>query len=505
MAKVVLVHPTSKTHGYSFITPRWLYVIAAATPARVVGNPIVIDEMLEPFDPAAVDRGDIVGIGINSGNCLDGYRVLRQAKSRGATVIFGGIHTTLVPEEPLEMGADAVVTGNGDAVWRRVVADASSNGLQQAYEGGRLPGDELLPARWDLFDPRRYMLTSVQTVLGCPENCSFCSVWVTDGRKPRIRPTEKIIREVEELYNLGFRFIVFADDNFAPATRGRIAREPSRHKKRELERIREERLRFFEEFGRAVPPHVFTLTQLTSEIASDEEYLSSIYENMKVRLAWIGVESFSEEGLASANKAWNPAGNRMIDAIQRIQDHGIVVVSSIICGLETDTKESIRAMRRFAKASGTAVAQFTIYSPFPGSKDYFEMLRSKRRIRLVDEKYWLSGRDPVYAIEHPALNSEELLQESRRSWKEFYKLRETINRMRKGYLHSWPTAAKMTYVLGSAAFKRIYGRRGFSADSAQKREMGLLTRLLIKAGLAIYNHHYPREKVSLRISLADRS
>src|SRR5215831_11701263 len=122
-ARAILVNPSNSTAGYSFITPRWLFVIAQATPTDLVGDPILIDEVIEKFDPGRVCSGDIVGIGISTGNCRAGYEILKQAKSKGATVIVGGIHPTIFPDEPLEMGADAVVTGNGDLVWPKVVKD----------------------------------------------------------------------------------------------------------------------------------------------------------------------------------------------------------------------------------------------------------------------------------------------------------------------------------------------------------------------------------------------
>ncbi len=244
---------------------------------RLVGDLLLVDEAIEKFDANIVHPGDIVGIGISTGNCLAGYRILKEAKSKGATVIMGGIHPTIFPDEPLEMGADAVVTGNGDQVWSKVMNDALNHTLQRRYLGGRVAGDALLKARWDLLDHRQCMFPTVQMVAGCPENCSFCSVWVTDGRQPRQRLTDKIIEEVNELYDLGFRYIVFADDNFNPATLGRIAREPSPQKRRQLEQIREERLRFFDEYDRSVPRNLFAFTQMTTEVTSDEEYLSAMY------------------------------------------------------------------------------------------------------------------------------------------------------------------------------------------------------------------------------------
>src|SRR5262249_35046113 len=161
---VILVNPSISTLGYSFITPRWLYVIAQGTPGDLVDDPIIIDETVERFDANTINPGDIVGIGISTGNCTAGYRVLRQAKQRGAVVIMGGIHPTIFPREPLEMGADAVVTGNGDAIWSKIIKDALDHNLQSQYIGGRVPGDALLKARWGLLDSKKYMLPTIQTV-----------------------------------------------------------------------------------------------------------------------------------------------------------------------------------------------------------------------------------------------------------------------------------------------------------------------------------------------------
>jgi radical SAM superfamily enzyme YgiQ (UPF0313 family) len=498
--KVILVNPSMTTVGYSIITPRWLFVIGQATPIELVGDPILVDEAIQEFDPSMVRRGDIVGIGISTGNCLAGYKILRKAKSRGATVIMGGIHPTIFPDEPLEMGADAVVTGSGDIVWRQAIKDALDGSLQRRYPGGRVPGNALLKARWDLLDPRHYMFATVQTVAGCPENCSFCSVWVTDGRQPRQRLTDKIIEEVNELYRLGFRYIVFADDNFNPATLGRIAREPSPQKRKQLEQIREERLRFFDQYHRSVPPNLYAFTQMTTEVTSDEEYLSAMYHKMRIRGALVGIESFSEEGLKSANKSWNPSGQKMVETIEKIQDAGILCLSSIICGLESDTVQTIRTMRKFALESGSVLAQFCFYHPYPGTKDFHEMVSDKKgragpnfvprhKVQLREERFWLKPINEAGVIHHPNISRGDLLRENQRCWDVFYSLKEAMARVRRGRPGKWRVTAKFVYLLLCMAFKRIYGGQGMAADGVRRRHLGTVTRTMIKIGIAMFNQH----------------
>src|SRR5947209_20515916 len=102
---------------------------------------------------------------------------------------------------------------------------------------------------------------------------------------------------------------------------------------------------------------MFGFAQMTTEAVSDDEYLRAMSEKMRIRTALIGVESFSEEGLKSAGKLWNPVGERMVEAIQKIQDNGILVLSSIICGLESDTVGTIQTMRKFATESGTKIGR----------------------------------------------------------------------------------------------------------------------------------------------------
>ena len=121
--KVHLINPSDSSFGTSVITPRWLYVLASATPAEL-GDPNIVDETLARLDPDTIHAGDVVGIGIHTGNALRGYEVGKIAREHGAKVVFGGIHATLFPEEAHQLGAaHSVVKGDGDQIWATVVND----------------------------------------------------------------------------------------------------------------------------------------------------------------------------------------------------------------------------------------------------------------------------------------------------------------------------------------------------------------------------------------------
>src|SRR4029078_732376 len=132
---VYLVNPSHVSFGIGGITPRWVYVLAAATPESF-GTPVLIDETLESFDPSVIAAGDIVGIGIHTGNALRGDAIGAAARKVGAHVVCGGIHASLFPEESHELGgAHAVVTGDGERAWPEPLRDCAARTLRCQYVG----------------------------------------------------------------------------------------------------------------------------------------------------------------------------------------------------------------------------------------------------------------------------------------------------------------------------------------------------------------------------------
>ena len=419
--RIHLINPSHVSFGVAIITPRWLYVLAAATP-REWGDPVLTDETLEPFDPTQLERGDVVGIGIHTANALRGYEVGQLARARGAFVVFGGIHATLYPEEAHERGgAHAVVKGDGDIAWARVVADCAKGTPQRVYEAGRIEAAALRPARWDLMPRERYMWASVQTVRGCPKHCSFCSVWRTDGQHPRQRVADAVIEEIVLLRRMGFRFIALADDNFYPVTLEDLsmaARRQDHQRLHELEVLRAERFELMARLAQ-LPADMIFYTQITMEAAEDSAFLDAM-RKARIRGALVGIEAVTAEGLKDVYKNFNVAGDELVVRLQRFRRQGVQVLGSFIFGLPSDRPDTFEATAALAQRADVAFAQFVMLTPLPGTVDFDrwenDLAHDMPHVGGVPlTRYWLippADRPKVYAP-HPVMSADEIREGER--------------------------------------------------------------------------------------------
>jgi hypothetical protein len=469
--RVFLVNPSHVSFGIAVITPRWLYVLAAATPPRW-GTPIVCDETLEPFDAAQVAPGDVVGIGIHTGNALRGYEVGRLARDRGASVVFGGIHATLYPTEAHSLGgAHAVVRGDGDIIWSTVLDDCSTGTPRPIYEAGRIGGDTFKTARWDLLPKGRYMWASVQTVRGCAKHCSFCSVWRTDGQAPRQAAVDAVIREAVELRRQGFRFIALADDNFYPVSLGDLAQAERRSdssRLRELQEIRGERFALMERLA-ALPDDMTFFTQITMEAAEDSAFLQAM-ARARIRGALVGIESVTPEGLKDVYKDFNLSGESLVERLQMFKSHGIHVLGSFIFGLPSDRPATFEATADLAERAGISFGQFVMLTPFPGTVDFERWERAIAGSApmvggIPITRHWLipqENRPKIYAP-HPVMSADEIRRRTQAVWDHFYTLPRVWRRSR--VVRS--LRSRLAFVLISKLYRQMYANTGIATDSAR--------------------------------------
>ena len=471
LVTVHIVNPSHLSFGVGVITPRWLFVLAGATP-REFGDPRITDETLEPFAVDSVQPGDVVGIGIHTGNALRGYEIGTLVHARGATVVYGGIHATLFPQEARDLGgAHSVVKGDGDVVWPQLLRDAANGMLQPLYEGGRVDASSFVPARWDLLPAGRYMWGSVQTVRGCPKHCSFCSVWRTDGQKPRQRMVDGILSEIVELRRRGYRFVALADDNFYPVTLTDLAmarRQNNHARVAELEALRAQRFELMERLAQ-LPRDMIFFTQITMEAAEDPEFLAAMHR-ARIKGALVGVESVTKEGLKDVYKGFNEAGADLVTRLRTFRAAGVHVLGSFIFGLPSDRPATFKTTEAIAHEAQLTFAQFVMLTPYPGTVDFetWEKRLGADAPKVGDipiTRHWLipqSQRPKVYTP-HPVMSAAEIRLYTQEVWDGFYSLRNVWERSK-----CTPTLrARLAFVLISKLYRQMYANTGIATDSAR--------------------------------------
>jgi len=471
--KIVLINPSDRSFGIGVITPRWLYVLAAATPSSF-GDPIIVDETFEQLDVSCIAAGDIVGIGIHTGNALRGYEIGKLVRQRGAFVVFGGVHATLYPHEAHELGgAHAVVKGDGDTAWPGVLEDCKNHSPRPVYTAGRIEASAFQSARWDLLPRNRYMWASVQTVRGCTKHCSFCSVWRTDGQRPRIRSTDAVVQELQHLRRLGFRFVLLADDNFYPVSLTDLqlaTRQGNMQRLNELKAIRAERFELMERLAGQVPPDMVFFTQITMEAAEDFAFLDAMSE-AKIKGALVGIEAVTPQGLKDIYKDFNASGEELVNRLRLFPEHGVRVLGSFIFGLPSDQPETFQTTLTVAQRADLAFAQFVMLMPFPGTVDFEHWEKAvqhdvARIAGIPITRHWLipRGLRPKIFSPHPVMSAEEIRQRTQMVWDKFYSLKSIWRRS-----HCVESLkSRLAFLLISKLYRQMYANTGIAIDSARE-------------------------------------
>jgi len=343
------------------IPPLGLLNVAAVTPSGV--EVTLTDENIEPvnFDK----KVDLVGITTMTASAPRAYEIADKFRKRGISVVLGGPHVSFMSEEGLQH-ADAVVVGEAEGAWEKLVEDFLRGGkaaLKKIYKNDVLPDLSKIPfPRWDILKKGKYIVTKVlHLTRGCPYNCSFCSVTELFGRKIRFRPIDKVVEFIKANTgkSLKERLFVFLDDNIMGNVK--YAKEL---------------------FKALIPLRVIWMSQSSVNAAYDEELLE-LASKSGCKALFVGLETVSEEALKEVGKSQNKA-KFYREAIKRFHRFGIFVHGAFIFGMDSHDKSIFKRTVDFVLKARLDGVQYSILTPLPGTRLHKEM---EEQGRIIDRDW----------------------------------------------------------------------------------------------------------------------
>lgn len=418
--------------------PLTLTTLAALVPGELPVELQLIDEGIVnvPLDLEA----DLIGLTVITGTAKRAYELADHFRARGITVVLGGPHVTLIPEDAAAH-ADAVVVGYAEDSWPQLLRDFRDGCLQPRYSQG--PSLDLADrpfALRDLLPSERYLTNNVfEATRGCIHNCDFCVVPTAWGRKPYQKPVEQVVADIRQH---GARKLIFVDLNLI-ADRGYA-------------------LRLFT----ALTPLRVQWYGLATVLLADDLELLELAGRSGCKGLLMGLESISPQNLRQSHKGFN-SPEKFARVVERLHDHGIALQGCFVFGLDHDGPDVFLKTAEFAVKARIDLPRFAIVTPFPNTGLYKRLEAEGRILTRNWELY-----DGQHVVFRPAkLSIEELQQGTELAWKHAYSLRSIVRRI----AHSpapWPVR------LGTNLGYRFYANnlsRFYNCDWIIGKAMGRQT------------------------------
>jgi hopanoid C-2 methylase len=331
----------------AFMPPQGLLAIAAYLPERWPVR--FVDENSRPATPDDFAWADVVltsGMHIQRAQIQD---ITRRAHAHGKPVALGGPSVSGCPEYYPDV--DYVHLGEmGDATDRLIAhidAHAGRPAMPIRFETvERLPLSDFPTPAYHLIPIREYFIANIQYSSGCPYTCEFCDIPALYGRNPRLKTAEQILAELDEIAAAGATSVYFVDDNFIGNQKAVLEMLPH--------------LVAWQE------KHSYPLRfacEATLNIAKNERVLELMREAGFITV-FCGIETPEPDALHAMSKDQN-LRMPLLDAVRRINDYGMEVVSGIILGLDTDGPQTADHIVEFMRESNIPMLTINVLYALP--------------------------------------------------------------------------------------------------------------------------------------------
>lgn len=371
---------------------------------------------------------DILGLSCVTVTAGRTYEIAEEIRSRfpEKKIIMGNIHPSVFHKEILADNlADAIVLGEGELTVTELVRAFEGEKAFEDVKGiaWRDNGDvrvnapqdfvanldELPFPAWHLFPIGKYRIFNFARVRepgalvlgsrGCPYNCTFCSLKIM-GRRRRRRTAASIADEFEYLHDrFGYVQMSFIDPMFPYSKR--------------------EALTFSEEIiSRGLQKKMCWITETRVDHV-DEEMLVAMRKSGLRRIMY-GFESGSQQNIDTMEK--NFTMDQARQAVEATQRAGIQIIGFFILGAPGETVNSMDQTINYAASLNIDFAKFTVFSPFPGTKVYDDMVRDNV-IEKTDrwERFTNYPSKEIEAIYVPeAVSNEDLVRMQKKAFLKFY-------------------------------------------------------------------------------------
>ncbi|MDD5571775.1 MAG: radical SAM protein [Bacteroidales bacterium] len=357
--KILLISPlrnvTQKTSKNLMMPQLALIIIEGLTPKE---HEVKIIE--EESQAVNIDEDcDLVGISCMTANANRAYHLAEEFRKRGKTVVLGGVHPTILPDEAMQY-ADSVVIGEAEGVWKQLLEDFQNKKLQKKYHVSKPDISTYIPKNFARLKKRKiFNIIPLMTTRGCPYSCDFCCVSSIFGKEIRHIPVENIVKDIKNSKSKQF---IFLDDN--------IIGQP----------------KYAKELFKAIKPlKIQWVGQSSVSFAKDAE-LMQLAADSGCRVLFIGLESVSEYQLKNTKKSYNDVAE-LETAIKKIKKMKILIHASMIFGFDSDTKSTFNDTLNFLIRNKINSVSFNVLTPYPGTKTFNEF-KEDGRLLTNDWQYY---------------------------------------------------------------------------------------------------------------------